>query len=69
MAVDLTTTYGINFPFQDSTTGQYLQMTTASEIEVRSNLIHLILTEKGSRYFYLILEQEFIVIYSNQMIQ
>jgi len=51
MAVDLTTTYGINFPFQDSTTGQYLQMTTASEIEVRSNLIHLILTEKGSRYF------------------
>lgn len=51
MAVDLTSTYGINFPFQDSPTGQYLNMTTASENEVRANLIHLILTEKGSRYF------------------
>jgi len=51
MAVDLTSTYGINFPFQDSPTGLYLDMTTATENEIRANLIHLILTEKGSRYF------------------
>jgi len=51
MAVDLTSTYGINFPFQDSSTGQYLAMTTSSAEEIRANLLHLILTEKGSRYF------------------
>jgi phage baseplate assembly protein W len=51
MAIDLTSTYGINFPFQNSPTGQYLNMTTGTENEIRANLLHLILTEKGSRYF------------------
>lgn len=44
-------TYGIDFPFRDSNTGDYLQMTLTPEKEVRANLIHLLLTRKGSRYF------------------
>lgn len=44
-------TYGIDFPFRDSSVGDYLNMTTAPEKEVRANLIHLLLTKKGSRYF------------------
>jgi phage baseplate assembly protein W len=44
-------TYGIDYPFMDSTTGTYLKMTDSPEKEVRANLIHLILTRKGSRYF------------------
>jgi phage baseplate assembly protein W len=44
-------TYGIDFPFRESQTGQFLQMTTTPEKEVRANLIHLLLTRKGSRYF------------------
>lgn len=44
-------TYGIDFPFRESVTGDYLKMTTTPEKEVRANLIHLILTKKGSRFF------------------
>ena len=44
-------TYGIDFPFRDSNAGDYLSMTTSPEKEVRANLIHLLLTKKGSRYF------------------
>ena len=42
--------YGIDFPFRDSLEGHYLKMTTTPEREVRANLIHLLLTRKGSRY-------------------
>jgi len=44
-------TYGIDFPFRESTSGDYLKLTTTPEKEVRANLIHLILTKKGSRYY------------------
>jgi len=44
-------TYGIDFPFRNSDVGDYLRMTTTSEREVRANLIHLLLTRKGSRYY------------------
>lgn len=44
-------TYGIEFPFRDSSIGNYVKMTSTPEKEVRSNLIHLLLTKKGSRYF------------------
>ena len=44
-------TYGIDFPFRDSTKGDFLSMTETPEREVRANLIHLILTRKGSRYY------------------
>ena len=44
-------TYGIDYPFRDSTVGDYVSMTTTPEKEVRADLIHLLLTRKGSRYF------------------
>lgn len=44
-------TYGINFPFQDSKTGKYLSLSETTNDEIRSSLIHLLLTRKGSRYF------------------
>ena len=44
-------TYGINFPFRDSFNGTYLDLTEYSDAEIRANLIHLLLTRKGSRYF------------------
>ena len=44
-------TYGVSFPFVDSFTGRYLDVTNSTEGEIRSNLVHLLLTRKGSRYF------------------
>ena len=44
-------TYGIDYPFRDSQIGNYLRMTSTPEREVRADLIHLLLTRKGSRYF------------------
>lgn len=45
------TTYGLFFPFQDSRRGDYLALTEYESQEIRSDLIHLLLTRKGSRYF------------------
>jgi phage baseplate assembly protein W len=47
----MATTYGIDFPFRNSLYGDYLRMTENEDEEVRANLIHLLLTKKGSRYF------------------
>ncbi len=44
-------TYGIDFPFRESKKGDYLSMTEIPEKEVRANLVHLLLTRKGSRYY------------------
>jgi len=44
-------TYGINFPFRDSSTGKYLSMSTTNEEEIRTNLVNLLLTRKGTRYY------------------
>jgi phage baseplate assembly protein W len=44
-------TYGIDFPFRDSLEGKFVKMTASPEREIRANLIHLLLTKKGSRYF------------------
>lgn len=44
-------TYGINFPFADSLVGDYLSLSQNPDQETRSNLIHLLLTRKGSRYY------------------
>lgn len=44
-------TYGINFPFKESKTGTYLGLTETVEDEIRADLLHLILTRKGSRYY------------------
>ena len=47
----MATTYGIDFPFRNSQKGDFLKMTETPEREIRANLIHLLLTRKGSRYF------------------
>jgi phage baseplate assembly protein W len=44
-------TYGVNFPFRESFVGRYLDISDTTEEEIRSNLVHLILSRKGSRYF------------------
>lgn len=44
-------TYGIDYPFRDSRKGDFLRMTETPEREVRANLLHLLLTRKGSRYY------------------
>jgi phage baseplate assembly protein W len=44
-------TYGVTFPFRDSFDGKYLDLSDYEDEEVRSSLIHLLLTRKGSRYF------------------
>ena len=43
--------YGIDFPFRDSGVGNFVRMTPTLDKEVRANLVHLLLTKKGSRYF------------------
>ena len=43
--------YGIAFPFNDSPSGFFLKTTATPREEIRANLIHLLLTRKGSRYF------------------
>jgi phage baseplate assembly protein W len=45
------TTYGLNFPFRDSVKGDYLQLTEFEAQEIKADLIHLLLTRKGSRYY------------------
>jgi phage baseplate assembly protein W len=44
-------TYGINFPFRNSFDGKYLDLSDTSNEEIRTDLIHLLLTRKGARYF------------------
>lgn len=44
-------TYGINFPFRESFTGRYLDLSDTTDEEIRTDLIHLLLTRKGTRYF------------------
>jgi phage baseplate assembly protein W len=44
-------TYGLNFPFRDSNKGNYLELTQLEAQEIKADLIHLLLTRKGSRYF------------------
>ena len=44
-------TYGINFPFKESKDGKYLSLTKEVKDELRADLLHLILTRKGTRYY------------------
>jgi phage baseplate assembly protein W len=44
-------TFGMDFPFVNSNSGDYVGLTTIPESEVKAMLIHLLLTRKGSRYF------------------
>ena len=45
------TTYGINFPFRDSRRGDYLQLTEFEAQQIKGDLVHLLLTRKGTRYY------------------
>jgi len=45
------TTYGLNFPFRNSKRGDYLELTQFEAQEVKADLIHLLLTRKGTRYY------------------
>lgn len=45
------TSYGIDYPFRDSRYGDYLKTTESPQREVRANIIHLLLTRKGTRYY------------------
>lgn len=44
-------TFGINFPFKQSLNGKYLSLSETPDEEIRTDLIHLLLTRKGSRYY------------------
>jgi phage baseplate assembly protein W len=44
-------TYGVAFPFVESTVGDYVKLTETANDEIRADLINLLLTRKGSRYF------------------
>jgi phage baseplate assembly protein W len=44
-------TYGINFPCRYSFDGNYLDLSETSQEEIRTDLIHLLLTRKGTRYY------------------
>jgi phage baseplate assembly protein W len=44
-------TYGLSFPFQNSQRGDYLLLTEYQKDEIRADLLHLLLTRKGSRYY------------------
>lgn len=43
--------YGIQFPFALPTKGSYVEITETADAEIRTDLIHLLLTRKGSRYY------------------
>ena len=45
------TTYGLNFPFRDSKRGDYLQLTEFEAQQIKADLVHLLLTRKGTRYY------------------
>ena len=44
-------TYGINFPLSKSGLGYAFDLTETPDEEIRANLIHLLLTRKGMRYY------------------
>lgn len=44
-------TYGIQFPFTNSLTGTYFGLSYQTKDEIRGNLLHLLLTQKGTRYY------------------
>jgi len=43
--------YGITFPLRDSINGTYFEQTYQSKDEIRASLLHLLLTQKGQRYY------------------
>lgn len=46
----MTKKIGISFPFTNEKDGNYLDLTSTPENEIKSNLVHLLTTKKGSRF-------------------
>lgn len=44
-------TINIKFPFNDSVKGFFLDMTEDDNAAIKSNLMHLLMTAKGERYY------------------
>jgi uncharacterized protein len=44
-------TINIRFPFKDSPKGYFLDLTTTTDDAIKSNLIHLLMTNKGDRLY------------------
>jgi phage baseplate assembly protein W len=44
-------TIGVDFPFKDSSEGDYLKLTKTPEVEIKANLVHLLTTQVGQRYY------------------
>jgi len=44
-------TYGLHFPFLNSPAGLYVRATDTTDEEIKSNLLHLLLTRRGTRYY------------------
>lgn len=42
---------GVRFPFADGTEGELFKLTTTSDDAIKSDLIHLLLTNKGERFY------------------
>lgn len=41
----------INFPFQDSTEGNFVELNQTDEKAVKADIVHIILTQKGERLY------------------
>lgn len=41
----------IRFPFRDSTKGHFIEMTNTTKDAIKSDLMHLLLTRKGERFY------------------
>lgn len=44
-------TINISFPFEDSSEGEYLKLSKTSKDALKSDFLHLILTQKGERFY------------------
>ena len=44
-------TYGLHFPFLKSPVGLYVRATDTTDEEIKSDLLHLLLTRRGTRYY------------------
>lgn len=47
----MSNTINIKFPFRDSVKGFFLDMTVDDATAIKSDLVHLLLTSKGERYY------------------
>jgi phage baseplate assembly protein W len=47
----MSTYININFPFKDSSTGLFLDLTSDTNSAIKADLMHLILTRKGQRLY------------------